>query len=99
MKTTIDYSEKTNRKCNEDFLSFVKKFEREAISDARFSVLAFEMSAMKAEHNLDMDWIFKLLCDADDALSILDTNPDALKVAHKRIKSAMKYAQEKGNIK
>ena len=53
-----------------------------------------EMSKIKAEHDLHMDWIFKLLCDADDALSILDTDPDAVKVAHERIKSAMKYAQE-----
>lgn len=53
-----------------------------------------QLMLVKAKHNLDMDWIFKLLCDADDALSILETNPDAVKVAHKRIKSAMKYAQE-----
>tara|TARA_R110001592_G_scaffold109414_2_gene305106 strand:+ start:371 stop:574 length:204 start_codon:yes stop_codon:yes gene_type:complete len=54
-----------------------------------------DLSEAKAKHNLDMDWIFKLLCDADDALSILDTNPDALRVAHRRIKTAMKYTQEK----
>jgi hypothetical protein len=53
-----------------------------------------DLSEAKAKHNLDMDWIFKLLCDADDALSILDTNPDALRVAHRRIKAAMKYTQE-----
>tara|TARA_R100000781_G_scaffold2446_1_gene3965 strand:- start:78 stop:299 length:222 start_codon:yes stop_codon:yes gene_type:complete len=57
-----------------------------------------DLSEAKAKHNLDMDWIFKLLSDADDALSILDTNPDAqlqlLRVAHRRIKNAMKYTQE-----
>ena len=53
-----------------------------------------DLSEAKAKHNLDMDWIFKLLSDADDALSILDTNPDALSVAHRRIKTAMKYTQE-----
>ena len=60
----------------------------------KLHIAGHEMSEIKAKHNLDMDWIFKLLCDADDALSILETNPDAVKVAQKRIKSAMKYAQE-----
>jgi len=60
----------------------------------KLHIAGHELSEIKAKHNLDMDWIFKLLCDADDALSILETNPDAVKVAHKRIKSAMKYAQE-----
>jgi len=55
----------------------------------------YDLSEAKAKHNLDMDWIFKLLSDADDALSILDSNPDALKVAHKRIKAAMKYTQQR----
>ena len=57
-----------------------------------------DLSEAKAKHNLDMDWIFKLLSDADDALSILDTDPDAqeqlLRIAHRRIKNAMKYTQE-----
>lgn len=56
--------------------------------------MGHDLSEAKAKHNLDMDWIFKLLSDADDALSILDTNPEALRVAHKRIKNAMKYTQE-----
>ena len=60
----------------------------------KLHIAGHELSEIKAKHNLDMDWIFKLLCDADDALSILETNPDAVKVAHKRIKAAMKYAQE-----
>lgn len=60
----------------------------------KLHIAGHEMAEMKAEHSLHMDWIFKLLCDADDALSIIDTNPDAVKVAHKRIKAAMKYAQE-----
>lgn len=60
----------------------------------KLHIAGYEMSEMKARHKLDMDWIFKLLCDADDALSIRDTDPDAVKVAHARIKSAMKYAQE-----
>jgi hypothetical protein len=54
-----------------------------------------ELSEAKAKHNLHIDCIFNLLCDADDALSILDTNPDALKVAHKRIKQAIKYTRFK----
>jgi len=60
--------------------------------------MGHDLSEAKAKHNLHMDWIFKLLCDADDALSILDTNPDAqeqlLRIAKRRIKAAMKYAQE-----
>ena len=65
------------------------------MTNTRFSAQGFEMSAMKAKHNLDMDWIFNLLCDADDALSILDTNPDALKVAQKRIKQTIQYTRFK----
>tara|TARA_R110000803_G_scaffold20087_1_gene51962 strand:+ start:10096 stop:10311 length:216 start_codon:yes stop_codon:yes gene_type:complete len=53
----------------------------------------YDLSESKAKHNLAMDWIFMLLSDADDALSIVDSNPDALRVAHRRIKTAMKYTQ------
>ncbi len=61
----------------------------------KLHIAGHEMSEIKAKHNLDMDWIFNLLCDADDALAILDTNPDALKVAQKRIKQTIKYTRFK----
>ena len=67
-------------------------------SETLLRVANYDLSEAKAKHNLDMDWIFKLLSDADDALSILDTDPDAqeqlLRIAHRRIKNAMKYTQE-----
>ncbi len=61
----------------------------------KLQIAEHEMSTIKAKHNLDIDWIFNLLCDADDALSILDTNPEALKVAQKRIKQTIQYTRFK----